>query len=187
MRNSRFLAFPAIPALLALAIPAGAESLSVDPVHSTAIFKIAHMGVSNFIGRFDALSGTVEWDGADPSKVAITYDIKTDSVDTNFEKRNQHVKSADFLDAKQFPDITFVSTAVKKSGDDFAVDGNLTLHGVTKPISITVKKTGEAGGRLGFWTVFTVKRSDYGVTFMPDKLGDEVEVTLSTEVAAATK
>jgi len=174
----------AIPALLALGIPAGAETLAIDPVHSTALFKINHFGVSNFIGRFDELSGSVDWDESDPSKIAIAYDIKTESVDTNFAKRDQHVKSADFLDAKQFPDITFHSTSVKKSGDDYAVDGDLTMHGVTKPISITVTKTGEAGGHIGFWTVFTVKRSDYGVSFMPTKLGDSVEVTLSTEAAA---
>ena len=177
-----------LPALLACAAGAahGAE-FTIDPVHSTAIFVVNHFKVSNFIGRFDSCNGTVTWDEADPAKSQVSYTIAADSVDTNFKQRDQHAMSSDFLDAKQFKEITFTGTGFKKTGDDtYEVTGTLTMHGVGKPLTVTVKKTGEGDDmqhhhRIGFWTTFTIKRSDFGMNFMQGPLGDSLDITLSTE------
>jgi polyisoprenoid-binding protein YceI len=178
----------ALPTLIAMAGMAGAaDQYDVDGVHSTVLFKIDHFGVSNFIGRFDKISGAISWDAADPGKSTIAYTIQADSVDTNFEKRDQHLKSADFFDTKQFPTLEFKSKSVKKGAEnEFSVEGELTIHGVTKPITLTVKKTGEGkdpsgAQRIGFYTTFPIKRSDFGMNFMPGALGDAVEVTVSSE------
>ncbi|MBA3708497.1 MAG: YceI family protein [Planctomycetes bacterium] len=163
------------------------DTFAIDPVHSTALFRINHMGVSNFYGRFDDLSGTIAYNPADIGKTSISYSIKADSVDTHFEKRDQHLKGPDFFDAKKFDSITFKSTAVKAVDDKtMEVTGNLTLHGVTKPLTVKVVHVGDGKGqageqRIGFETTFDIKRSDFGMTFMPDMLGDEVSIILSTE------
>lgn len=184
------LLLPLVPVVAALlgasASVAAAETYAVDPVHTTTLFKIDHFGMSHFLGRFNDVSGTIVWDNADPAKSSVNYEIKAESIDTAFKKRDQHLVGPDFFDAKQFPTLTFKSTAIKKAGDAFTVDGDLTVHGVTKPISVAVKKVGEGkdpmgASRIGFWSTFTIKRSDYGMAFMQGALGDEVEITLSTE------
>jgi len=182
-----FLSFLSRPAL-ALALGLGALSAAdIDGVHSTALFTINHLGASNFIGRFDDVKGTIEFDAADVAKDKVTITIATDSVDTNFTKRDQHLKSPDFFDAKQFPTIEFVSDSFKKTGEkEYEVAGNLTLHGVTKPITVKVINTGEGkdpsgADHVGFHTEFTVKRTDYGMDKMVGLVGDEVKVELSTE------
>jgi polyisoprenoid-binding protein YceI len=184
----RVLLTPAL-ALASLA-PLGAQTaeFAIDPVHSTVMFTINHFGVSNFIGRFDEVSGELTWDEADPTKSKVTYSVAAASVDTNFKQRDQHVQSPSFLDAKQFPEITFVSSGFKKKGEQtYEVEGTVTLHGVSKPLTVELKKTGEGDDpqkhhRIGFWTTFTLKSSDFGITFMPPPMiGDEIEVTLSSE------
>ena len=109
-----------------------------------------------------------------------------ESVDTKNEKRDQHLKNADFFNAKQFPVMTFKSTKVEGSGDTYKVTGDLTLHGVTKPLTLEIKKGGEAKGmegeiRGGGETKFAIKRSDYGMNFMQGPLGDEINIVVSLE------
>jgi polyisoprenoid-binding protein YceI len=180
---------PVLPLLAGLAASAGAfgADFDIDPVHSTVIFAINHFGISNFIGRFDKVSGKVSWDDGDPTKSSVSYSIDAGSLDTNNPKRDQHAQGPDFLDVKEFPAITFVSTGVKKTGDDtFEVAGTMTMHGVSKPLTVTVKKTGEGDDpqknhRIGFWTTFTITRADFGVNYMAGMLGATLDVTLSTE------
>lgn len=164
-----------------------ADTYTVDPVHTAALFKIKHLGVSYTYGRFNDVSGSVVFDATNPvaSKVDIT--IQAGSVDTFNQKRDAHLANPDFFDAKQFPVLKFVSTAFKKVDDNtFDVTGDFTLHGVTKPITIKAVKIGEGkdpwgGYRIGFESTFTIKRSDFGMTKMMEAVGDDVTVTFSTE------
>ncbi len=173
--------------LLAAGAAGAADTYDVDGDHSAAIFKINHMGVSNVYGRFDAVAGAIGWDAADPTKSTFSYTIKADSIDTNAPKRDQHLKSGDFFDAKQFPELTFKSTAIKKVDDKtFDVTGDLSIHGETKPVTVKVVNTGAGKGmagesRIGFETTFTIKRSDYGMGKMVPAIGDEVQITVSSE------
>src|SRR5215469_13154853 len=96
---------------------APADSFKIDPVHSAILFEIGHFGVGHIYGRFDAFNGTFTLDQSDPSKDAVSVEIKTDSVDTNAPDRDKHIKSPDFFNASQFPSATFKSTSVKKVDD----------------------------------------------------------------------
>ena len=163
-----------------------ADTFKIDPVHSSVVFSVMHLGVSNFYGRFNDVSGTVVLDKEDPSKSSVDLTIPVERVDTHNEKRDQHLKSPDFFNAKQFPVMTFKSKKVEASGDTYKVTGELTLHGVTKPLTLEVKKSGEGKGmegeiRGGGETHFTIKRSDYGMNFMQGPLGDEINIVVSLE------
>ena len=172
--------------LTSLGVTVYADTFKIDPVHSSVIFSIKHLGVTGFYGRFNDVSGTVVFDKADPSKSSVEVTVPVESVDTNNEKRDQHLKSPDFFNAKQFPMIIFKSKTVEASGDDYKVTGELTLHGVTKPLTLEIKKGTEAKGmegeiRGGGETRLTIKRSDFGMNFMQGPLGDDVTVYLSME------
>lgn len=169
------------------AAPLRADTYQIDPVHSSVLFKVRHLGVADFYGRFNEISGTVNFDKASPAKSSITAEVKVESVDTHNEKRNQHLKSPDFFNAKEFPVISFKSTKVEPAGADaFKVTGDFTLHGVTKSITFTFHKGGEGKGmqgevRSGGGGEITIKRSDYGMNFMMNGLGDEIGIILSLE------
>jgi polyisoprenoid-binding protein YceI len=167
---------------LGMAVQA-ADTFKIDPVESSVVFSVTY-GVSNFYGRFNDVSGTVVLDKADPSKSSVELTIPVESVDTHNEKRDQHLKSPDFFNAKQFPVMTFKSKQVESSGDTYKVTGDFTLHGVTKPLTLEIKKGGEGKGmegeiRGGGETHFTIKRSDYGMNFMQGQLGDEINIVVS--------
>lgn len=171
---------------LAASLAQAADTYKLDPVHSFVIFRIKHLDVSYSYGQFKEPTGTVVFDAADPSKSSFTLEIKADNLDTHNLKRDQHLKSPDFFDAKQFPTISFKSTAVKSAGENkLEVTGDLTLHGVTKSITVTVEKTGEAqtqmGYRIGFESTVTLKRTDYGMTTMIGPAGDDVTLRISLE------
>jgi polyisoprenoid-binding protein YceI len=158
----------------------------VDPVHSFVVFKVGHLGVSNAWGRFSDPQGAIVWDENDPSKGKIEVTLQADKIDTGNPKRDQHLKSPDFFNAKQFPTLTFKSNAItKKTEGEYEVSGDFTVHGVTRPMTVTVKKVGEAdtqmGHRAGWETSFTVKRSDFGMNFMPGGIGDEVMLHVAIE------
>ena len=163
----------------------GGDSYKVDPVHSSVVFSIKHFGVTDFYGNFKQISGTVTFDSADPSKSSVELTVPVESLDTRNEKRDQHLKSPDFFNAKQFPAITFKSNKIEGSGDSYKISGDLTIHGVTKPITVDFKKGGENKGqketRNGGETRFAIKRSDYDMKFMAGPLGDDVNIILSLE------
>ncbi|MFN0011788.1 MAG: YceI family protein [Phycisphaerales bacterium] len=163
---------------------AQADGFKIDAVHSFVFFKIQHKGVAYSGGRFNDISGTFNLDAAKPEASTVNITLKVDSIDTANGKRDQHLKSGDFFSAKEFPQITFTSTAVKAGSEPgtFEVGGDLTMRGTTKPISIKVKETGRTADNAGVWAEFTVKRSDFGVNFMVGKgLGDEVSLQVSLE------
>lgn len=184
----KYLASLVFASALSLAgVAQAADTYQIDPVHSSILFKIRHLNVADFYGRFNDASGTVTFDKENPEKSSIALEVKVESLDTHNDKRNQHLKSPDFFNAKQFPVISFKSTKVEKGGaDTYKVTGDFTLHGVTKPVTVEFKKVGEGKGmqgeyRAGGGTEFTLKRSDYGMNFMAGALGDEVTVILSLE------
>ena len=163
------------------------HTYEVDPVHSSVVFRINHLGVSYFYGRINGAFGSFDFDPDNPLASSFEIRIRTKNVDTNNPRRDGHLKTADFFNAKQFTDITFTSTGVaKKSGSTYRVTGDLTLHGVKKSITIDLDHVGcrtlpRRGDLCGFETTFAIKRSDFGMTFMPEMLGDEVRIMIGLE------
>jgi polyisoprenoid-binding protein YceI len=167
----------------AAASPAGAaDNYSVDRVHSGVTFKIKHFDLAWLPGRFNEFSGNFTIDPADASKCSFALDIKATSVDTNEQKRNDHLRSPDFFNVKQFPNITFKSTSVKAIKGGYEVTGDLNMHGVTKPVTFALVGGGAGPkGRTGFSTELSLKRSEFGITGFPDMLSDEVHVAVAFE------
>ena len=181
------LAFAVLVQLPAPSISApGAEEGNIDPVHSSVLFRVGYFNASAFWGRFNKSSGTVSLSDDGAGSVSVT--IAADSVDTAVAGRDKHLKSPDFFNAKQFPEITFTSNKVSKTGaDTYDAAGTFAMHGVSKDMTLTFKRTGRGKGRkgesrTGFESVFTLKRSDFGMNFMQGPLGDEIQVTVSFSV-----
>jgi polyisoprenoid-binding protein YceI len=182
--HKRFLA--PIFAAVVFAVPALADDYVIDGMHSGVNFKISHLGLSWIHGRFDNFTGNFTIDPADPGKSSFTLNIKADSIDTNNQKRDDHLRSPDFFNVKQFPAITFKSTSVKAAKDGFQVTGDLTMHGQTKSVTFTL-----VGGkpaefpkgvqRTGYSTDLVLKRSEFGIEKFTEMLSDEVHVAVSFE------
>lgn len=187
MKMLRTAAAVAAIALAPALIWAAPETFKIDPVHSFVTFKVRHMNVSNAYGEFKDLKGSLVYDKDNVANSKFEVEIDANSLDTKNPKRDQHSKSPDFLNVKQFPTITYKSDSVKKlSDDEFEMTGQLTLHGVTKPLTSKLKKLGEATDpkgvhRIGGESTFTIKRSDFGMTGMMNALGDDITVTIAVE------
>lgn len=177
----------ALTVLAAAPAALAADTYKLDPVHSHAQFKILHLNTGYQYGRFNDLEGTVWVDEKTPANSKVEVTIKTASVDTKNPKRDEHLRSADFFNAAQFPTLSFKSTKVEGAGaNKYKVSGNLTMHGVTKPLTFVFTKTGGGkdpwgGTRLGGEAVFNINRFDYGINYMPDGLGKDVTLMLSFE------
>ena len=163
--------------------PAEARVVEVDATHSSVLFKVKHQKVCWFYGRFNKIQGSISLDG-DKSSVAITIDAT--SADTGNEGRDRHLLGPDFFNTKQFPEIKFESSSVSVSEDgDLDIKGKLTICGVTKELTAVAEKTGEGKARgkpiVGYHSVITIKRSDFGMNYGKGGIGDDVQVTLSLE------
>jgi polyisoprenoid-binding protein YceI len=164
-----------------------AERYQIDPSHAYAMFRVKHLGIGYSYGRFEEPTGNFTIDEDMPENSAIEMQLDASKVDTDVEKRDKHLRSPDFFDVEKHPQITFKSTSFKKVDDTrFEVSGDLTLLATTRPITVTAVDTGSGKDpwgnyRRGFETVFTIKRSDFGMTFMTDGVSDEVEITISVE------
>lgn len=173
----------AIQAELATAAPT-----VVDAVHSAVLFRIKHMNTSYAWGRFNDIQGTVDLDGKQP---VVDVKLAVNSIDTANAKRDEHLRGPDYFNAKQFPAISFKSDKIKKIDDEhYEVEGTLALHGVSKPITVTLERTGTArspmtGEIAGYATEFKIKRSDYGMKLLIGPLGDEILLIVSLECGAA--
>ncbi|QDU55276.1 YceI family protein [Aeoliella mucimassa] len=181
----RFALFAAM-AVVASSASVQAKDYEVDGAHTSVSFQVAHGGISWTHGRFNTVSGAFTVDAANPASQQFTMNIEAASIDTNNAQRDDHLKSPDFFNVKQFPAITFKSTSVEKSEKGLKVTGNMTMHGVTKPISFELQggKSIEfpAGvERIGYSTAFKLKRSDYGMANMLEAVGDEIFVNISFE------
>lgn len=167
----------------------GVTAYEIDTAHSMIIFRAKHNGVSYNYGRFNEFTGKLMMDATDVSISMVEFEVKAASVDTGNEKRDQHLRSSDFFSAKQFPVITFKSTKVKAKEDKkdvLEVTGDLELHGVKKSITVDVEVTGRAKGRegeslIGFESTFTIKRSEFGMTYGMGPVSDDIRLTVSVE------
>ena len=164
-----------------------AADYTVDSGHSFVQFKISHIGVSWLIGTFEKVSGSFTFDSeAGPEGQSIAVEIDTASVDTNHAERDKHLRSSDFLDVDEFPTATFVSTGYEGDGESGVMSGDLTLHGVTKPIAIDVKKVGEGkdpwgGYRAGFEGTVAITRKDFGMGYNLGPAAESMELFLFIE------
>lgn len=168
-------------------------SYAIDPDHSQVIFKVKHMGISTVTGRFDLMEGSYTFDDKDVSNSSVETTIQTASVNTNKQKRDDHLKSPDFLNVDKYPTITFKSKEVKKGdGDDFTIVGDLTINGVTKQVELDAEYGGKAVDPMGNErTAFTaetkINRKDYGLTWNKTLdsgglvVGDDVKIELEVE------
>ena len=191
----RHLRLTALLALLAAFVTAfgtaagAAETYTVDPVHSSVSFMTPHAGISFIHGRFNDFSGKVTIDKDDPSKSSFALTVNVESVDTNNQKRDEHLRAPDYFNAKQFPTMTFQSTKVKATDGGYEVTGDLTLHGVTKPVSMKLKggdkvvEFPKGTPRVGLVTALTIDRSEFDMKTALESLGKEVHITIALEAA----
>jgi polyisoprenoid-binding protein YceI len=168
-----------------------AGTWEIDATHSDVSFSVRHMMVSKVRGRFNTVSGRVVT-GEDLLNSSVTAEIDVNSFDTGNAQRDEHIRSADFLQAAEYPTISFRSTGVRRDGDVLVVDGELTLHGVTRPIELAVEVTGFGpdpfgGTRAGFEAITKINRKDFGVNIeLPLDgggvvVGDVVQITLDIQ------
>jgi polyisoprenoid-binding protein YceI len=160
---------------------------AIDPVHSDVSFVIRHLGVSKVRGRFGAVEGQIVT-AENPVESTVTAKIGTSSIDTGNEQRDEHVRGEDFLDVTRFPEMTFTSTGLRTNGEDFLLDGELTLHGVSKPVTLELELNGFGDGFdgakvVGFSAATEINRRDFGVTggAAGAVLGDKVRIQLEIE------
>jgi polyisoprenoid-binding protein YceI len=167
-----------------------AAGYEIDAVHSTAGFSIKHLTVTTVRGKFDKFSGVVELDDENPANDKLTVDIDASSVDTGNEKRDAHLKSPDFFDAAKYPKITYVSKTVKGIGaGKLEVTGDLTLHGVTRPVVLTVSDISRDVAtpkdkqiHRGATATGAINRQDFGIKWNAPLAGKAGDVVLSDEV-----
>ncbi len=158
----------------------------VDGEHSTVLLKVKHLNTSWTYLRFDKVSGDFSIDPAHPEAASFKVQIAADSIDSNNPSRDSELKGQHFLDATKFPEITFTSKSVQKGGDGkYKAEGEIALHGVTKPVTVELEETGASetqfGPRAGFAGTFSIQRKDFGITYMADAVGDEIQATVSIE------
>lgn len=159
----------------------------VDPGHSSVVFRVTHLGVSAFWGRFDALEGKLAFDPDDASACSVAISIPVESVNTNNGGRDNHLKGPDFFNAAEFPELSFRSTKVEAGKDGaLAVTGELTMLGETRTLGFDALPIGHGdrdrfGYRAGWEAEFTISRSDFGMTYMEGGLGDEIRLIVALE------
>jgi polyisoprenoid-binding protein YceI len=191
MQKILLRSFGYIGLFLLFAIPSIASAMPktyvINNTYSTVLFRIKHLNVSYVFGSFREIKGSLIYDAKKPSNIKIDITIPANSVYTNNQKRDEHLRSPDFFNARQFPIIRFTSTKVTKNRlNRYNVKGNLTFHGVTKPISFSFNLTGigkdpKGNERIGALANLSIKRSDFGVNFMLKALGDKIALTISLQ------
>jgi len=186
--------FAILTGILALSGPWAIAQTSTwvpDKAHSAVQFSVLHLGLSHVTGRIGNVGGTVVWNDADITKSSVNVTIDVSTVDTGESPRDNHLKSADFFDVAQFPTATFASTSVSKTADGLIVNGNLTLHGVTKPVTLNVEgPTGPVPGmdhkpHAGFAATATLDRTAFGIgsKFPEAVVGNTIKLNIDLDVA----
>lgn len=168
-----------------------ADSFKMDPAHTSLIFGVSHMGFSYTYGRFNEVVGTYTLDKENPAASQFQLSINADSIDTGNAKRDEHLRGPDFFNVKQFPAITFQSTKVETTENEagetvYEVTGDMTMHGVTRSIPLSLRLLKEGPGMdgktvTGFLCEKHIMRTEFGMTNMIPGIGDEVAVTISFE------
>lgn len=165
---------------------ATATTWVIDPSHSEVQFKVKHLVISTVTGSFGKYEGQLETVGDDFTDAKISFSADIDSISTNNEQRDGHLKSAEFFDAESFPTLTFSSTGITKTGDDtYNLVGDLTMHGVTKSVPLKVEYGGQMQDfygqtKAGFELTGTIKRKEFGLTW--DGVTEAGGVVVSDEV-----
>ena len=190
-KHSALLRFALAGALAVAGISVAAAApvtYKMDPKHTDVIASWSHFGFSNPIAHFGQVEGTITYDAANVGQSSVIVVIPLAGLDAHVEAFNEHLRSADFFDAAQFPTIAFKSTRVEAAGDNkLRVFGDLTVHGVTKPVVLdtTINKIGEQPmakrAAAGFDATTTIKRSDFGVDKYAPNVSDEVVIRITTE------
>jgi polyisoprenoid-binding protein YceI len=162
------------------------DRYSIDNAHTSVVFAISHFGLSYTYGRFNEVEGGFALNGAEISKAGFSFTIKAASIDTNNAERDKHLRSPDFFDTQQFPEIKFVTKSFTKVDGVYQVVGEMTMLGKTRPLTMPVRLVGIGKGpfgkqRAGYFTKFTIKRSDFGMDKMAGQIGDNISVTFSFE------
>ena len=179
--------------ILALAAPLALAQTSTwtsDPAHSEVDFSVSHLTVSNVHGRFGHVNASIAYNEADVTRSTVNATIDVSGLDTGEEERNNHLKSPDFFDVAATPTATFTSTSVAKSDNGLTINGNLTVHGVTKPVVLHAEgPRGPAPGmdhkpHAGFSATTTLKRTDFGIgaKFPAAVVGEEVKLDIELEI-----
>jgi len=184
--------FTALVLVIGFGTVSAQGTYGIDTTHSSVSFKVRHL-VSKVSGGFNDFDGTIVADFGNLDASSVDFTIQASSIDTKNEKRDGHLRSADFFNVEEFPEITFKSSKITKiDGDSYAVVGTLTMYGVSKEITLTVDFLGEmtamGGTRAGYELTTTVDRKDYGVSWNRALdaggfvLGDDVEININLEV-----
>lgn len=167
-----------------------AQTWKVDPAHSSILFSAKHNGISFVHGRFDSFEGTVEGGSKeDFSGAKVSFIAQTESINTNVQPRDNHLRSADFFDVENHPTLTFESTSFKKTGDNtYEVMGNLTMIGTSKPVTLTATHIGSTKNRdgndlVGFQLKGEVNRNDFGVTGASSSVAPTIAIECNIEMA----
>lgn len=168
-------------------LPLKAADYSLDPAHTSLVFRAKHMDIGYVYGMFLDVSGDIEYEPGEPTDTTMDIRAKTDSVFTNVKKRDNHLKGTDFFNAEQYPEIKFVSKSVEAEDDNtLSVTGDLTLRGVSQEKTINVELTGSGKGpqgkfRRGFHTTFTINRMNYNMDYMPSGISKTIKLIFSGE------
>ena len=178
-----------------VAVPAyGADTLEIDPEHSAVLFSWNHIGISNPVARLEKIQGTVILDQVDPAKSSVTVTMPLDGLRTGSEALDKVIKRDTFLDAERFPEITFKSTGLKMTGPKtFKLSGELTAHGITKPVILDAKVNGIAPNgfsgvlQAGFDADVVVRRSDFDAARFAPAVTDELKVHITVETHGPEK
>jgi polyisoprenoid-binding protein YceI len=190
----RALRYVALAGLLATAGTAAAPvTYKLDPGHTMVLFSWSHFGFSNPTANLNQVDGTLVYDEAAPTKATVEVTLPLSGLDSFVPKLDEHLKSKDFFDAATYPNVTFKSTKVTSAGKDkLKVTGDLTVHGVTKPVTldVTVNKVGPHPmmkvQTAGFDATATIKRSDFGVGAYVPNVSDEIKIRITTEAHDAS-
>jgi len=183
------LLIAAISALL-LSAPVYAAEYAFDPSHTSISYSIDHMGLSEMHGVFRKFDGSLQLDTQDLAKSSVSVKIDANSIDTGVAKLDEHLRTPDFFNVAEFPQIIFTSTKVEPTGTNtFKLSGDLTLHGVTKPVTLNASMRTVAQHPFlkvpaaGFVATGEIKRSEFGITTYPGALGEVVKIRIDTEAA----
>lgn len=175
----------------------GQTTWTIDPAHSSVEFAVRHLMITTVRGRFTGVKGSVTVDEADPAKSTVEVVIDAASIDTREPQRDTHLRSADFFDVEKFPTLTFRSTKVEGApGGAFTLEGDLTIHGVTRPVVLDVESEGRikdawGGIRSGFTATTKIKRSEFGLTWNQlleaggVTVSDDVKISLDVQLVSA--
>jgi polyisoprenoid-binding protein YceI len=186
---SRFVLTFVTTVALGVTAAAQAGTWQIDPNHSSAQFSVKHLGVSTVRGAFTKVSGTAKYDPSDPAKDSVDVTIDAASVDTRVQMRDNDLKSPNFLDVQKYPTIVFHSKKATAAGTGkLQIVGDLTIHGVTKEVVLDVDgpsaqiKDPWGNQRIGASATTKINRQDFGITYLPGVVGDDLTITIDTEL-----